>query len=292
MKTFAITSRQRRILLGSVLGLAILGALAIGVGPFSVGALEARLAANAERALVQRGHDWAMVRFDGQRAIVTGAAPSDTARADALATVAASTWSGGRVAGGVTVVTDETVAARLQQGFVFRADMAVNGRVLIRGDATDAPAREAIARYASTTFPNGADTDLTLVPGGGGAPDWEAAAQRLLGQLARLERGAVVLQGETGALVGDAANPQIAQSVATALSTMPGSYSAAWIVTPAGAPTVSRIEDVDACAAVVRAAQGTETLRFDRPGPHRARLPWSRCAALPAPSPPVPRTPC
>ena len=47
---------------------------------------------------------------------------------------------------------------------------------------------------------------------------------------------------------------------------MPEPYRAAWIVTPAGAPTVSRIEDVDGCAAIVRAAQGTETLRFDRAG--------------------------
>lgn len=266
MTTFATTSRQRRILAGSVAGLAALAALLIGIGPFSVGAMEARLLANAERALSLRGHDWASVRLDGQRAIVSGAAPNDTARADALSTVAASTWSGGRVAGGVTAVTDETVEARLQRGFVFRADMAVNGRVLIRGDATDADARAAIAEYAESTFPNGADTDLTLVPGGGAAPDWEASARRLLGQLARLDRGAVVLQSQMGALVGEAANPQVAQSVASALSAMPDPYRAAWIVMPAGAPTVSRVEDVDGCAAVIRAAQGTETLRFDREG--------------------------
>ena len=104
MTTFATTSRQRRILAGSVAGLAALAALLISVGPFSVGAMEARLLANAERALSLRGHDWASVRFDGQRAIVSGAAPNDTARADALSTVAASTWSGGRVAGGVRAV--------------------------------------------------------------------------------------------------------------------------------------------------------------------------------------------
>ncbi len=266
MTIFAATSRQRRILFGAIAGLVAVSALAMSVGPFSIGALETRLTANAEQALSLRGHDWASVRFDGQHAILTGAAPSGTARDDALATVMASTWSGGRVAGGVTAITDETVEARLRHGFVFRADMAVNGRVLIRGDATDAVAREAIASFAETTFANGADTDLTLVPGGGAAPDWEAAARRLLGQLARLDRGAIVLQSETGALVGEAANPQIAQSVASALSSMPAPYEAAWIVMPAGAPTVSRIADVNGCAAIVRAAQGTENLRFDRAG--------------------------
>jgi hypothetical protein len=266
MTTISMTPRVRRIALISAALLAAAGALLIAAGPFSVGALERRLEANAEEALIMRGHSWASVRFEGQRAILAGAAPSDVARADALATVASSTWSGGRIAGGVTRVTDETVEARFERGFVFRADAAMNGRVLIRGDATDARAREAIVGYAEDNFPNGADADLTLVPGGSASPDWQAAAMRLLGQLARLERGSIVLQGETGALIGEAANPQVAQSVAAALSNMPAGYRAAWLVTPAGAPAVSRIADSQACAAVIRAAQGTEILRFEREG--------------------------
>jgi hypothetical protein len=266
MTKFTMTSRVRNFLLISAAAVVAVAALLFSVGPFSVGALEARLQAGAAEALTLRGHDWATVRLDGQRAIVSGAAPSDTARADALSTVAASTWSGGRIAGGVTRVVDQTIDARLERGFVFRADVALNGRVLIRGDATDAAARDAITRYADANFSNGADTDLTLVPGGSPSPDWEEAAKRLLGQLARLDRGAIVLQSDTGALIGEAANPQIAQSVAAALSNMPLPYRAAWIVTPAGAPAVSRVLDVDACAAVVRAAQGAETLRFDRQG--------------------------
>jgi len=74
------------------------------------------------------------------------------------------------------------------------------------------------------------------------------------------------LQAEDGAIVGEAANPQIAQSVAAALGTMPDPYRAAWIITPAGAPALRHVPDVSACAAVVRAAQGAETLRFDREG--------------------------
>ena len=261
-----MTPRIRRIALISAAALLVSAVLFISVGPFSAGALERRLDANAEAALALRGHDWASVRFEGQRAIVTGAAPSDTARADALATVASSTWSGGRIAGGVTRVTDETVEARFERGFVFRADVAMNGRVLIRGDATDARARDAIARYAEANFPNGADADLTLVPGGSASPDWQAAATRLLGQLARLDRGSIVLQGETGALVGEAANPQIAQSVASALSDMPAPYRAAWLVTPAGAPPVARVDDIAACTAVIRAAHGSDSFRFEREG--------------------------
>ncbi|WP_121212128.1 hypothetical protein [Maricaulis maris] len=266
MLDLAMTPRIRKTLLMAA-GILVLAAIVLfSFGPFSVGAIESRLATGAREALDARGHDWASVRMDGQRAIVTGAAPDNESREDALATVLASTWSGGLVAGGVTRVSDETIEARLQSGFVFRADVAINGRVLIRGDATDAGARDAIARYADANFPGGADTDLTLVPGGSSSPDWEEAAKRLLGQLARLDRGAVVLRGEQGALVGEAPNPQIAQSVSQALETMPMPFRAASVITPSGAPAEVRVADVEACSAVILAAQGTETLRFERAG--------------------------
>ncbi|WP_291845207.1 hypothetical protein [Maricaulis sp.] len=266
MLDLAMTPRNRKTLLMAA-GIIVLAAIVLfSFGPFSIGAIESRLSAGAREALDARGHDWASVRMDGQRAIVTGAAPDDEAREDALATVLTSTWSGGLVAGGITQVTDETIEARLQSGFVFRADVAINGRVLIRGDATDAGARDSIAAYADANFPGGADTDLTLVPGGSSSPDWEEAAKRLLGQLARLDRGAVVLRGEQGALVGEAPNPQIAQSVSQALGTMPAPFRAASVITPSGAPAEVRVADVEACSAVILAAQGTETLRFERAG--------------------------
>ncbi|WP_203292111.1 hypothetical protein [Maricaulis parjimensis] len=266
MMNFLKTTRVRKVLLISAAAVFSAAVLLFSVGPFSVGAIEARLQAGAESALSLRGHDWAHVRMNGQTAIVTGAAPTDTARADALSTVAASTWSGGRVAGGVTRVIDETVDARLEHGFVFRADVAMNGRVLLRGDATDASAREALTRYAENQFAHGADTDLTLVPGGSASAAWQDTATRLLGQLARLDRGALVLQSSYGVLVGEAANPQTAQSVASALSSLPEPYQGAWIITPTGMPAQAHVPDVEACAAIIRAAQGADTLRFDRQG--------------------------
>ena len=266
MTNFLITTRVRKVLLVSAAAILCTAAILFSFGPFSVGAIEARLQAGAEDALSLRGHDWAHVRMNGQTAIVTGAAPTDTARADALSTVAASTWSGGRVAGGVTRVIDETVDARLEQGFVFRADVALNGRVLLRGDATDAAARTALTQYAETHFAHGADTDLTLVPGGSSSQAWEETAIRLLGQLARLDRGALVLQSDYGVLVGEAANPQTVQSVAAALRTLPEPFQGAWILTSAGMPSEAYVPDVAACAAIIRAAQGADTLRFDREG--------------------------
>ena len=263
---FAMTLRARKILLIALAAVLVTAALSMVIGPFSVESLQARLEDNARAALDRREMGWAQVRFRGQEAILSGAAPNDTAREIAFEVIASSTWSGGRIAGGVTRVMDETTDARSDRGFAFRADVASNGRVLIRGDATDAAARDAIARFATANFPNGADSDLTLIPGGAPAAEWEEAAKRLLGQLARLERGAIVLNGEQGGLFGEAENPQIAQSVTNALLSMPAPFRAASIVIPAGAPPIVHISDIEACAAVIRAAQGTDELRFDTAG--------------------------
>ncbi|WP_417491815.1 hypothetical protein [Maricaulis sp.] len=261
-----MTLRARNILLIALAGLLAVTALAMAFGPFSIASLQSRLETNARAALDRREMDWAHVRFRGQEAIVSGAAPNDTAREIALEVVAGSTWSGGSIAGGVTRVVDEITDARTDRGFSFRADVAFRGRVLIRGDATDAAARDAIARFATANFPNGADSDLTLIPGGAPAAEWEEAAKRLLGQLARLERGAIVLSGQQGGLYGDAENPQIARSVANTLQSMPAPFRAASIIIPAGAPAIVNVPDIDACAAVIRAAQGTDALRFETGG--------------------------
>ncbi|MBR9826182.1 MAG: hypothetical protein GYB36_10320 [Alphaproteobacteria bacterium] len=259
-----MTQRSRKLLLmagGAWLALTV---LATSFGPLSVGAIENRLQSQAEAELERRGLGWAHVEMDGQHAILSGAAPSDEARADARSVVLASTWSGGVVAGGITGVTDNMTNARLERGFAFRADMALRGRVLIRGDAPNANARDGISRFAENNFSSGADTDLTLVPGGAGTEAWEDAVQRLLGQLARLERGSVFLEGQQAGLVGDAANPQVARSVASTLSRLPEPYDVAMIVTPSGAPAEVSVENEAACRAVIRAAHGTDDLRFDR----------------------------
>jgi len=241
-----------------------LSIIVIGIGPWSAGEIQNRLQTQAEAELARRGMDWVQVEMDGQRATLRGAAPSDDDREAARAIVYASTWSGGVVAGGVTRVRDDMTNAHLERSFEFRADMARAGRVLVRGDATDDAAREGIRRFAENNFPNGADTDLTLSPGGATSEEWEEAAKRLLGQLARLDRGSVFLEGAQAGLVGEAANPQIARSVVSTLQTLPEPYRAAAMITPAGAPAEVRIEDEAACRAVIRAAHGTDDLRFDR----------------------------
>ena len=57
--------------------------------------LEARLEANANAALAEAGFDWAKVEMNGQRARLTGKAPSVDAVRAAAETVITSSGSGG-----------------------------------------------------------------------------------------------------------------------------------------------------------------------------------------------------
>ena len=263
-----MTQRTKRLLLLAAGAWLVLTALAVSFGPVSVGTIERRLQANAQDALDRRGYSWAQVRMNGQVATLTGAAPDEDQQQAAIAIVRASTWSGGRVAGGITRVVDEMVAESRSRGFYIRADMISAGRVHISGGAATDAMRQEIGSFASATYSESAAVDLTIVPGGEEVAGWDEAVRRLLGQLARLEQGSIYLSGTSAALIGEAANPQIARSVTRALINMPEGYEAASVVTPAGAPAEVSITGTAGCHAVLRAARSADEdeLRFDHGG--------------------------
>lgn len=263
-----MTRRTKRLLLMAAGVWLVLTALAVSFGPVSVGSLERRLEANAQDALDRRGFSWAQVRMNGQVATLSGAAPDEDQEQAAIAIVRASTWSGGRVAGGITRVVDDMATEPRSRGFYIRADMISNGRVRISGGAASNAMRQEIGSFSAATFSEGAAVDLTLVPGGEQLDGWEDAVKRLLGQLARLEEGSIYLSGGSAALIGEAANPQIARSVTRALVNLPEGYEAASVVTPSGAPAEISIAGAAGCHAVLRAARSLDEddLRFDHGG--------------------------
>ncbi|MEM9616788.1 MAG: OmpA family protein [Pseudomonadota bacterium] len=72
--------------------------------PGSLSSAQERLQRKAESALAEAGADWALVRVDGQKAVLRGEAPSEDARNEATDAVASAVWSGGLILGGVTAV--------------------------------------------------------------------------------------------------------------------------------------------------------------------------------------------
>ncbi|MFS2318934.1 hypothetical protein RMQ97_13435 [Maricaulis sp. D1M11] len=271
-----MTLRTRKILAGGFAALIVWGLIVIVFSPIRPDRLEGRLQSAAEAALDAREHDWARVVVRGQTAILSGAAPNLVARDDALAAVRASTWTGGVVSGGITQVRDETSQARFERRFAFRAD-AANGRVFIRGDASDDDTRRAVEAFAQERFPIGAESDLTLIPGGAASAEWQSVAQLLLAQLARFDRGALVIQGEQAALIAEAPNAQTARSSRAALAELPEPYQMALLIRSSG-QVFSSIETAQGCDAVLQAARGANQMRFEPAG--AAPSPVSQTALL------------
>ena len=107
-----LSPRRRTFLIGLFAFLAA-GAAGIYGSPVSAYALEKRLQAAAEDALVRSGaQGWAEVRVHGQRAHLTGRAPSAQDHERVLLALWDADWSGGVVAGGITRIIDKTTLPR------------------------------------------------------------------------------------------------------------------------------------------------------------------------------------
>lgn len=99
--------RHRGLLISAGVFL-LFGIWAVYLSPWSARALEARLQVAAESALERVGEQgWASVEMRGQRAVLSGTAPSDEAQRRAVRAVRQAHWAGGAVAGGVTRVVVE-----------------------------------------------------------------------------------------------------------------------------------------------------------------------------------------
>jgi len=253
----------------------LLGGLAIHASPLSASSLEARLKEAADSALYRiRADEWAQVRMEGQRAVLTGLAPSRQARDAALEAVAGASWAGGVVAGGVTRVIDETRLAGRERIFGIRAYYA-SGRLTLSGNAPDAAAAARIEALAQRLFP-GASVTLTLAPGG--APEaWEAAVRLMLAELSLLDNGAGLINADRIALTGLAANAQTAGSVRAAFETPPGEFLAAALVRTDGGRFDVRVEDAALCEMLIRGALGPRPVAFS---PGLAELAPNTASAL------------
>lgn len=106
----------------------------IGIGattqswfPGSKIAAQQRLQRQAEYALADTGGDWAQITIDGQKAILTGTAPSPDVQNDTIAAVKNADWGGGLIVGGITAVDTRTapVTASLSEETAPPIEVAV-----------------------------------------------------------------------------------------------------------------------------------------------------------------------
>ncbi|MFP1631527.1 BON domain-containing protein [Zhengella sp. ZM62] len=161
---------------------------------FRAGTIESDLAANIAHAL-GNGH-WATIAIEGRDVTVSGIAPDEDLRAEALRLV--------RDAGGVRAVHDRTELAGRAEPYRFSAVKNATG-IVLAGHFPQVDAHAAVTGAAAEAFPGFAVTDtMTLARG---APDgYTSQAEFALAQLARLATGEVDVTGDRLSVKGRAAD--------------------------------------------------------------------------------------
>lgn len=183
-----------------VIGLALIVALGIlgihggRLGGASSARAQEKLEARVNERLVGIGSRWARVEMRGQRAILSGVAPSEEELALTRGAVRSAVWNGGWLLGGVTGVTsDEARIVSPRVGpYAWRAEID-GARVRLSGAAPDRDAADALERFAGALFPSRAvinDQTLDPLPPG---DDWDDAARGALVILSYLSVGQVDL---------------------------------------------------------------------------------------------------
>lgn len=250
---------------------ALLGTYGIHFGSGSASNLEQRLEQAAADALLEREHVWASVRVEGQIATVTGRAPNESARLDAMSAVLGAQWAGGRVAGGIVEAIDLTSSDPLAHELNLFA-MAAGGRVLIQGDVASEADRGVMRNIAERLFSAEVGDELIIAPDAATSTTDIETMRRALVELARLENGALVLAQDRAGLYGTARSSQTARSVLAGFQALSQSgQGSVFLTMQNGDSFVAGLDGPESCALIVQASQLDE-LAETNTASRRARL--------------------
>ncbi len=234
----------RWIVLAGVTALSIIGYFATsptqsqndGLGRRNAYTIAATLQARAEAAIVKVGaQQWASVSVDGQTATLSGEAPTDADRQDAIDTVRAAEWPGGKWIGGIAVVHNATTLAKPVVPYEWTAQLGDRGRVRLSGNVPGQRPRRAIRAEAQRLFPQGIEDQMSIAQGAPTGP-WTDTAIWALAQLSRLSSGEARFHDKTIVIRGAAPNASVEADVEEAAATKVGKpYAGKTDIKPASA---------------------------------------------------------
>lgn len=208
----------------AVLVLGLASAVLSGV-PGSAVSAQNRLQALAGETLSGAESGWAEISMRGQKAVVTGLAPTEEARAQTLAALAISAGPGGVWLGGVTVIDDSGVVVAAAPPDVTPYLLVAESRggiVLMSGHAPSERLKDDLLTHARLQFPDAEIVETMEIARG--APDekqWLTAASVSLNALARLQNGAVHGADGQFTVSGETADPETAADIALLMSVLP-----------------------------------------------------------------------
>lgn len=213
----------------SLLALPFIAWWGVYQSPQSAAALEAKLEAGANAALVKAGIDWARAEMDGQRAILTGAAPSEDAVAEAARTVLRSSGSGGLLMGGVSQVETRVIPAEPIRPYVWSAELTEAGGIVLSGYVPSRSVREALMLDARAVARGAVEDQMITAPGAAGG-NWQGIARFAISQLAELKSGKAELSDHSLTLRGDAEDDAVRAKVTAAVSSVAAPYRGAALI--------------------------------------------------------------
>jgi outer membrane protein OmpA-like peptidoglycan-associated protein len=184
----------------------------------SVQHVPADLAREVNAALGGSGLGWASVRMDGQRAILSGEAPSELDRADAIEIARRAAGRGGALWGPVTSVDGSAIT--LQTPLVpyrWSARRGAGQSVRFAGAVPSQRLKREVAEEAKKLFPQGVADD-TRVASGYPTGDWKGSVMLGLMQLKRLDDGELQFNDGALVLVGQVADDGLRAEIETEMS--------------------------------------------------------------------------
>jgi hypothetical protein len=212
----------------------------INQSPQSAAALEAKLETAANAALQRAGVDWARAEMNGQRAILTGAAPSQDAAEEAARIVLRSSGLGGILMGGVSQVESRVQPAEPVRPYVWSVTRTEVGGFILAGYVPSRAVRDALLLEARAAARGPVEDRMVTAPGAPGG-NWQGIARFAIVQAAELSAGTAVLSDLTLTLKGDASDDAVRAQVTKAVAGIAAPFRGVALIrgTPLWAATVS-----------------------------------------------------
>jgi outer membrane protein OmpA-like peptidoglycan-associated protein len=193
-----------------------------GLGRRNVYSIVTDLQKQADTALARLGaQNWASVKVDGQIAILTGEAPTESDRQDTIDAIRAAEWSGGKWIGGITVVRNQTTLAKAVTPYEWTAQLGDRQRVRLAGYVPGQKHLRAIKAEAHRLFPNGVEDQMVIAQGAPTGP-WTDTAIWALAQLSRLSSGEARFTDRIVLIRGAAPNATVQADIEDAATTKIG----------------------------------------------------------------------
>ena len=214
--------------------------------------------------LNENGMAWANVEMKGNVATISGEAPSEAAKAQALSVAqntecahcpGKKTWHEARE-GEMTVKRAPIVSP-----YVFTGVRSEDGSIVLDGYVRNVAERDSVMAEATKLYGNRVTDRKIKIAAGEPNADWRNVISRNLTELSTLEYGQFDMTDKTSVITGLASSQAVRNSLVSNYAALPSPYSGSASVQVPNAPA-PQIVDVDVCQNMLNELKGKNKVNF------------------------------